>query len=347
MADIHIRREKFAGRITLNRPEALNALTYDMCLDIEKSFDEWRDAPGLRLVIIDGEGERAFCAGGDIAEMYRTAAAGDYEYGRRFWRDEYRMNAKISEWPRPVVSFLQGFTMGGGVGVGCHGTHRIVCENSRIAMPECGIGLVPDVGGSLILARAPGRLGEYLAATAARMNAADAILVGFADAFVPRDRWPELKRDLVATGDASRISRFSADPEPGRLADLRPCVDSIFELERIDEIVRSLEERGTKACADILESIRRNSPLSVAVAVSLVRRQRSSTSVREALSLEYRVTSRAAEHGDFIEGIRAKIIDKDGKPNWRHGAAEDVPRDEVARMLAPIADPFAALETTR
>ena len=184
--DIYVRRDGSAGRITLNRPEALNALTYDMCLAIEKALDEWREEPGVRLAIIEGEGERAFCSGGDIAEMYKAGTAGDYEYGRRFWRDEYRLNAKIAEWPKPVVSFLQGYTMGGGVGVGCHGSHRVVCESSRIAMPECGIGLVPDVGGSLILARAPGRLGEYLATTAARMGPADAIAAGFADMFVPR-----------------------------------------------------------------------------------------------------------------------------------------------------------------
>ena len=346
MPEIDIRRDGFAGRITLNRPEALNALTYEMCLSIEKAFDEWRDEPGVRLIIIEGDGERAFCAGGDIAEMFRTGTAGDFEYGRMFWRDEYRLNAKIAEYPKPVVSFLQGFTMGGGVGVGCHGSHRIVCENSRIAMPECGIGLVPDVGGSLILAGAPGRLGEYLAVTAGRMKPADAILAGFADVFVPRDRWLELKNLLTASGNPDRIDIFATRAQPGKLDLVRECVDNIFSLRDIAEIIRALKECGTNSCSKILESIRQNSPLSVAVAVSLVRMQRSSSSMREALELEFRFTSRAAEHGDFLEGIRAKIIDKDEKPNWRHRAAEDVPKEDVARMLAP-ADASLNWETLR
>jgi enoyl-CoA hydratase len=140
--------------------------------------------------VIDAAGDKAFCAGGDIAEMYATGTAGDFDYGRRFWADEYRMNAKLFNFPKPVVTFLQGFTMGGGVGVGCHGSHRIVGDSSQIAMPECGIGLVPDVGGSLILARAPGRLGEYLGTTAARMGPGDAIHAGFADYYIPEDAGP-------------------------------------------------------------------------------------------------------------------------------------------------------------
>jgi enoyl-CoA hydratase len=185
--DIEIRTEGRAGRITLNRPQALNALTWDMCTRIEAALDAWASDDAVAMLVIDAAGDKAFCAGGDIAEMYATGTAGDYEYGRRFWADEYRMNAKLFNFPKPVATFLQGFTMGGGVGVGCHASHRIVCDTSRIAMPECGIGLVPDVGGSLILARAPGRLGEYLGVTAARMGPGDAIHAGFADYFVPLD----------------------------------------------------------------------------------------------------------------------------------------------------------------
>jgi len=159
MSDINIRKDGQAGRITLNRPDALNSLTWDMCLAIEKAIDTWADDPEIALIIIDGAGEKAFCAGGDIHEMYRTGTAGD---------------------------FTHGFTLGGGVGVGCHGSHRIVCEDSVVGLPEASIGLVPDVGGSLILARAPGRIGEYLGLTADRMDAADAIHAGFADYFIPK-----------------------------------------------------------------------------------------------------------------------------------------------------------------
>jgi enoyl-CoA hydratase len=160
MSDIDIRIEGRAGRITLNRPKALNALTYEMCLAVDAALRAWADDPAVDLVLIDAEG-RAFCAGGDIAEMYATGTAGDFDYGRRFWRDEYRMNARIAEYPKPVVALMQGYTMGGGVGLGCHASHRVVGETSRIAMPECSIGLVPDVGGSLLLRRAPGAFGIW------------------------------------------------------------------------------------------------------------------------------------------------------------------------------------------
>lgn len=146
MSDIDIRITGRAGRITLTRPKALNAMTYDMCLAIEAALDDWATQDAVALVIIDAEGDRAFCSGGDIAELYETGTKGDYAYYRRFWADEYRLNNKMFSYAKPIVSLLQGFTMGGGVGIGCHGSHRIVGDSSQVAMPECGIGLVPDVG---------------------------------------------------------------------------------------------------------------------------------------------------------------------------------------------------------
>ncbi len=211
MADIDIRIEGCAGRITLNRPKALNALTYDMAMAIHAALRDWAGDDAVRLIVIDAAGDKAFCAGGDIADLYRTGTEGDFAYGRKFWADEYRMNAALFEFPKPVVSLMQGFTMGGGVGVGCHGSHRIVGDSSQIAMPECGIGLVPDVGGSMILARAPGRLGEYLGTTAARLGAADAILAGFADTYIPEGDWPALIAELCRTGDVAAVAHRRAD----------------------------------------------------------------------------------------------------------------------------------------
>ena len=181
MIDILIAKDGVAGRITLNRLPALNALTYEMCNAIVVALDIWQSDPEITLVIFDAMGQKAFCAGGDIVELYSTGQLGNFAYGQSFWRDEYRLNAKIKAFPKPVISFMQGFIMGGGVGLGCHSSHRVVGDSSQIAMPECGIGLVPDVGGSLILANAPGRLGEYLGTTATRLNAGDAIMAGFAD----------------------------------------------------------------------------------------------------------------------------------------------------------------------
>src|SRR5690606_16679488 len=270
MADILIRKEGRAGRITLNRPKALNALTYEMCLAIDRALIDWAEDDAVALVMIDAEGDRAFSAGGDIAEMYATGTRGDYGYGRRFWRDEYRMNARIADYGKPVVSFLQGFTMGGGVGVGCHASHRIVGETAQIAMPECGIGLVPDVGGSFLLAGAPGHLGEYLGTTGARMGPADAILAGFADHFVPEADWAELKARLVGTGDAAAVAGCVREAPAGELGRLRPEIDAHFGATTLAETVRSLGTANTPFAAATLRALGRAAPLSAACAVEMV-----------------------------------------------------------------------------
>lgn len=170
MSDILTRKIGQAGHITLTRPKALNALTHPMALAMEKALDDWAGDPEVKLVLLDAEGDRAFCAGGDIAEIYHAGRDGDYALGREFWREEYRLNAKIAEYRKPIISFLHGFVMGGGVGIGCLGSDRIVCETTQMAMPECGIGLIPDVGGTYRLAHAAGRMGEYLGLTGHRMG---------------------------------------------------------------------------------------------------------------------------------------------------------------------------------
>ncbi|MEZ5913153.1 MAG: enoyl-CoA hydratase/isomerase family protein [Paracoccaceae bacterium] len=336
MADIVIRKDGRAGRITLTRPQALNALTYAMCLEIDAALKAWADDDDVALVLLDAEGPRAFSAGGDIAEMYETGTQGDYAYGRRFWFDEYRMNARIAEYSKPVVSLLQGFTMGGGVGVGCHGSHRIVGETSQIAMPECGIGLVPDVGGSGILARAPGRLGEYLGTTGTRMGPADAILAGFADHFVPEADWPALTAELLETGDPSAVTAAARPAPEGRLAALQPEIDAHFGGERAGDILRALKGSSGAFAEEARKAFARSAPLSVSCAVEMTHRLRPNPTMRRALELEYRFTYRAMEHADFIEGIRAAIIDKDRNPRWRHADAEAVSTMDVARMLMPL-----------
>ena len=333
MSDILIRRDGCAGRITLNRLKALNALTWEMCLAIEDALDTWANDSDIKLLLIDAEGERAFCSGGDIAEMYASGLRGDYDYGRRFWADEYRMNAKLFEFPKPVVSFLQGFTMGGGVGVGCHGSHRIVCESSQIAMPECGIGLVPDVGGSLILARAPGRMGEYLGTTAARMGPGDAIYCGFADYFIPEDHWTDLKTQLCDTGDWTLIDAAASPPEPGPLEAQQAQIDAHFGGETLADIITALQTSGD---TDTIAKIAKNAPLSTATTIELIHRGRARDDIRAALMQEYRFTSRSMEQGDFIEGIRAAIIDRDRKPKWQHASPAEVSIHATAQMLMPL-----------
>lgn len=333
--DIHIRIEGRAGRITLNRPKALNAMTYQMCLAIEAALDAWAEDDAVALVMIDAEGTRAFCAGGDIQEMYDTGMAGNFAYGQKFWADEYRMNAKMFAFPKPVVTFLQGFTMGGGVGVGCHGSHRIVCESSQIAMPECGIGLVPDVGGTLLLSRAPGRCGEYLGVTAARMSAGDAIYAEFADYYVPEAEWAALKQALLS-GNWEAVDRAAKAPPASELAAQQAVIDRLFSGETLRDVLVDFAHAPSEFADKALALMARNSPLAMACAVELVHRARLRDDLEHALRNEYRFTARAMEHGDFLEGIRAAIIDKDRAPKWKHAAAGDVTLAEVARMLQPL-----------
>ena len=336
MSDIDIRVAGRAGRITLNRPKALNALTYDMIRAIEAELDVWRDDDAIDLVVIDAAGDKAFCAGGDIADLYASGRAGDFAFGQQFWRDEYRLNAKLAEFPKPIVSLMQGFTMGGGVGVGCHASHRIVGDSSRIAMPECGIGLVPDVGGSLLLAQAPGFLGEYYGLSAARMGPGDAILMGFADTYVPEVDWPALIAALE-NGDVAGVAGFERVPPSAEIAEHRPMIDRIFAANSLEEVGAGLTADQTDFAATALKAIQRNSPLSMACAMKLIRRVRRTPTIREALAQEYRFTHRATQFGDFLEGIRAAIIDKDRSPKWAH-ALGTVPGDAVDQMLAPLGD---------
>ena len=334
MAEVDIRIEGRAGRITLARPETLNALTHEMCREIDAALVAWRDDPAVALVLMDALGPRSFCAGGDIAAVHAAGKLGEFEGARNFWRDEYRMNARLAEYPKPVVSLMQGFVMGGGVGLGCHGHPRIVGETSQIAMPECGIGLIPDVGGTYLLARAPGHLGEYLGLTGARMGPADAIYAGFADYFIPEAIWPELSAILMATGDAAAIQPFVEKAPPGHLPALQAQIDAIFWEPVYDDILTLLESSESPFAKETLRILHHNAPLSLACTLQLVRDQRAAPDLRRALTMEYRYTYRAPAEADFLEGVRAAVIDKDRKPRWeRSGIAL---ASEVAEMLAPL-----------
>ncbi|SDE18670.1 enoyl-CoA hydratase [Paracoccus isoporae] len=326
MAEMEIRTDRRAGRMTFNRPEALNALSHDMVRQIHAALNQWRDDPEVDLVIIDAAGDKAFCAGGDIAAVYRAGLAGDHREGQEFFFDEYRMNAAIKDYPKPVIAFMQGFVMGGGVGVGGHASHRVVGETTRIAMPESGIGLIPDVGGSWLLGHAPGRIGEYLMMTADRMDAGDAIHAGFADLYIPEADWPDLIDRLAETGDARLLTGAQVPESRLAAADL-----SAFAADSTTDIVARLEAEGNDTA---LKPIRRNSPLSMAAGLELVRAAREDERLQDSLAREYRFTHRATEHGDFIEGVRAQIIDKDRNPNW----TADASPQGVAAMLAPLGD---------
>ncbi|QIE57454.1 enoyl-CoA hydratase/isomerase family protein [Pikeienuella piscinae] len=338
MSDILIRIEGRAGRITLNRPETLNSLTYDMLRAIDAALEEWRDDDRVALVLIDAAGARAFAAGGDIRDLYETGRAGDFAFGQGFWAFEYRLNAKIARYPKPYVAIMHGFVMGGGVGVSALGSHRVVTDGTEVAMPECGIGLVPDVGGSWLLANAPGRAGEYLGMTGARMGPADAIHAGFADAYVPSDRLEALKTQLAESGDPGEIRAFAEKPEGGELAYFRLPMDDAFAAASTVELEANLEEvarAGLPWATKTLKALRRGCPLSVATTMEMVRAARSMT-LEEALAQEYRFTARCMEHGEFLEGVRAAVIDKDRDPHWAKPRLADVRRPDVDAMLAPL-----------
>lgn len=324
MEDLNIRIEGRAGRITLTREKALNALTHDMALAVLKALNDWREDPAVDLVIMDAAGDRAFCAGGDIAAVYHAGRAGDHQVGRDFFRDEYRMNAAIADYPKPIVAFMQGFVMGGGVGLGGHASHRVVGDTTRIAMPESGIGLIPDVGGTWLLGRAPGRIGEYLALTGARMGPGDAINAGFADTYLPEAEWPALIRTLEKTGDIQQIK--GTTPPEANLAD-RDL--STFGGRNLADIIEAVEAAGD---SDSLKALRRNSPLSMAAGLFMVRAARGDLRMQESLSREFRFTARATESTDFLEGVRAQIIDKDRDPKW----AADSSTAAVQAVLAPL-----------
>lgn len=326
MEDLNIRKIGRAGRITFTRPKALNALTHEMALAIHQALDDWRDDPDVALVVIDAEGDRAFCAGGDIAAVYRSGLEGDHQIGRDFFRDEYLMNAAIADYPKPVIAFMQGFVMGGGVGVGGHASDRIVGDSTQIAMPESTIGLIPDVGGTWLLSRAPGRIGEYLMLTSDRMGPGDAIHAGFADYYLPESDWPALIARLEETGDSAAIRGQTPPPAPLADRDL-----AALGGDSLSGIVAELEAAGDEAT---LKPIRRNSPLSMAAGLAMIRAARGDHRIQDALAREYRFTYRATEMGDFIEGVRAQIIDKDRNPQW-HADASDA---HVQAMLASLGD---------
>ncbi len=335
MADVKIRVEGAVGRVTINRPDALNAISYDMCMEIEKALDQWRDDAAVKMLLIDATGPRAFSAGGDISVIYEAAQNGKMDYVQTYWRDEYQMNAKIYEYPKPIVSFMQGFTMGGGVGVGCHCSHRIVGESSQIAMPECGIGLVPDVGGSMLLANAPGHCGEYMGLTGSRMGPSDAIFAGFADHYVPQDDWPALIAVLLETADPIHAERANRQPPEGKLPNLRDEIDAHFSHKSLADILSSLDSVKTDFTENARKLIARSAPLSMACTLEIIQQLRGTDDIRTALELEYRFTHRSMKDGDFIEGIRAAIIDKDRNPKWQHTLGDDI-TDAVQHMLAPL-----------
>ncbi len=328
--------EGVLGRVTLNRPRALNALSVEMIHMIAEALDRWRDDPSVHRVLIDGAGDRGLCAGGDVRALYEQIVSGNVAATADFFREEYALNAAIAEYPKPVIAFADGITMGGGIGLAGHAATRIVTERSKLAMPETRIGLTPDVGGTWLLARAPGRIGEYLGLTGAVMTAADTIYTGFADLQVPSEALAELREALVAPGDhLAIIAPFAVTPEASALAVAQGWIDETFDGAAVAEILARLGARGEPDAAATLTTLEEVSPTALAVTLDAVREARAASGLREALEGEYRrVLWFAHEHPDLVEGIRAQLVDKDRSPRWRPATVAELAPDAGAPARA-------------
>ncbi|MGP3533834.1 enoyl-CoA hydratase/isomerase family protein [Microbacterium sp. RD1] len=326
-----VRREGSLGRLTLNRPRALNALSYDMIGDLAAPLSAWQTGGQVDVIVLDGAGERGLCAGGDIRQLAEQLRAGRTEDAARFFVDEYHLDAAIAESRVPVVAFADGITMGGGIGLAGHAAIRIVTERSRLAMPETRIGFTPDVGGSWLLSRAPGRLGEYLALTGESMDAADALHAGFADHLVPSDRLDALREALATRADPTLpelVLLFDETPGPSKLAAARPWIDDAFSAGSVAAIVDRLRARPEPAASVTADALAELSPTALAVTLEAVRRARALPDLRAALAQEYALVMWFAQtQPDLLEGIRAQVIDKDRSPRWRPADAADLPDD--------------------
>ncbi len=343
--ELIVRQERALRRITLNRPKALNALTLDMAVAMTALLRSWATDAEVGAVLLDGAGERGLCAGGDIRALYDAAKSGD-SLPAQFWSTEYHLDVLIARYPKPVIAVMDGVVMGGGVGLSAHASHRIVTERSLIAMPEVGIGFFPDVGVSFLLARAPGHTGTHLVLTGDRVGAADAIYCGLADIHIAAARLADLAAALADCHTAhevqAKLDEMSVSPPPGRLPAARPWIDSCYGANDVEDIVDRLRTCSIDAARSALEAIRKMSPTSLKVALRNLRAAVSFARVEESFQQDYRIALACIAGHDFIEGIRATIVDKDRNPAWRPDKLEDVTTEIVDRHFRSV----GALELT-
>ena len=357
------------GRITLNRPRALNALTHVMVQQIDAALVEWAADSAVRGVLIRGAGEKGLCAGGDVVSLHASLTGGRFEEAAQFFRDEYRMNHRIAAYPKPYVAFMDGIVLGGGMGVSVHGSHRVATERTRAGMPETAIGFTPDVGGSFHLARAPFHAGRHLAATSAHASGADVVALGLADAFVESARLDELEQAMAdalgglgsapeGTDDGARdeaafaaadevLAHFAvaeADRPASALAAGREWIEDAYGRKSAAEVLAALDEHAAgggehaDAARSAAEAIRAKSPTAVAVAHEALRRLADGghPTVADALRQEFTIGAHLMREPDMAEGIRALLVDKDKDPKWAPARLEDVSADDVAAHFEPV-----------
>jgi len=340
-------REGAAGLIVLNRPAALNALTLSMVRAMRAALDAWAPDPAVTRVVVTGAGEKAFCAGGDIRRLYDLGRSGGRDEALRFWREEYELNALIRRYPKPYLSLIDGICMGGGVGVSLHGSHRVAGERYLFAMPEVGIGFFPDVGATYALPRLPGEAGAYLALTAERVRAGDALALGLATHACASAALPGLRAALIAGEPVdAALAAVAARPEPGPVAAERATIDACFQGETVEGILDALDRAGTAFAAKTAATIRTKSPTSLKIALEQVRRGRG-LSFEAAMRTEFRIVSRIVDGRDFYEGVRAVIVDKDQAPRWSPADLGGVSRDDVEAYFGALGESELALPEAR
>ncbi|MEO1552500.1 MAG: enoyl-CoA hydratase/isomerase family protein [Pseudomonadota bacterium] len=340
------------GYITLNRPEALHALNLDMCETILAALRVWAQDPSVEIVLIDhAEGTRGFCAGGDIA-MLRESGMNDGRQARAFFEEEYRMNATIEAFPKPYLALMDGVTMGGGVGLSVHGTFRVATERTLFAMPETGIGLFPDVGGGWFLPRLQGELGTWLALTGARLKGTDVAAAGVATHFLPSELIPNLKKQIAdadfSAGAAEMLgeilSRLTHAVPVGSFASHMDVINQCFGADTAEQIVSALNANGSEWALEQAKTIADKSPETVKVALRQVREGAACETFEDNMRMEYRIGWRKVQSHDFIEGVRAVIIDKDHAPKWSPDTLEGVSDADVARYFEPLGDDELSFE---
>ena len=322
------------GFVTLNRPKAINSLTQGMVTAMDATLTDWADDDRVGAVVVAGAGDRGLCAGGDVVAIYHSAQA-DGAQARQFWFDEYRLNARIGRFPKPYVALMDGIVMGGGLGIGMHGSVRVVTDTSKIAMPEVGIGLIPDVGGTLLLSRTPGLLGLHVALTGAPFSGADAIALGFADHYVPHARLQDFNTAIVADGVSAALRAHAEEPPSSELGAQREWIDDCFAGETITDIIAALRSHDEGPAHDAADLISTRSPIALAVTLASVRRAAGFTTLEEALIAEYRVSCAAVRSHDLVEGIRAQVVDKDRNPKWSPASLAAVTDEDVAAYFQP------------
>jgi enoyl-CoA hydratase len=339
--DILCETQGEAGLITLNRPKALNALTLAMVREMRRALDAWAKDPAVTRIIVQGAGEKAFCAGGDIRQLTEDLRAGRRDEALAFWREEYQLNIAIKRYPKPYISLIDGICMGGGVGVSLHGTVRVAGDRYLFAMPEVGIGFFPDVGATYALPRLPGQMGMYLALTGERVKRADAMMLGLATHAVPSGNIEGLRQALIA-GDPVEValSRVAIDPDPAPLEAERDLIDACFSADSVIDILTRLDraaEKGSDFAARTVAGMRAKSPTSMNLAFEQVRRG-ATMDFEDAMKTEFRIVSRIGDGHDFFEGVRALLIDKDNQPRWQPASLEAVDRAVIEHHFARLDD---------